>query len=73
MRMLSAGIPYKTIIDSTKVKRKDKAGYDIVSSFTLAKLAKRIKENGLDGRGLTTSLGSKIGPDSKDTLYPRGS
>lgn len=44
MRMLKAGMSYKTIIDSTKVKRKDKPGYDMVSTSTLAKLAKRIKE-----------------------------
>ncbi|WFU02294.1 recombinase family protein [Rhizobium sp. CB3171] len=42
--MLKAGMSYKTIIDSTKTKRKDGSGYDMVSSSTLARLARRMKE-----------------------------
>lgn len=45
MRMLKAGMTYKDIIESTKTKRKDKPGYDMVSSSTLSRLAKRIKES----------------------------
>lgn len=44
MKLLKAGMSYQAIIETTKVKRKDGAGYDKVSSSTLARLAKRMKE-----------------------------
>jgi DNA invertase Pin-like site-specific DNA recombinase len=44
MKMLRTGMSYKAIIETTKVKRKDGPGYDRVSSSTLARLAKRMKE-----------------------------
>ncbi|KAB1086521.1 resolvase [Neorhizobium galegae] len=45
LKMLTAGMSYQTIIETTKTKRKDGSGYDKVSSSTLARLAKRLKES----------------------------
>lgn len=44
IKMLKAGMSYQTIIETTKTKRKGGSGYDKVSSSTLARLAKRIKD-----------------------------
>jgi DNA invertase Pin-like site-specific DNA recombinase len=44
MKMLRNGMTWTDIIETTKVKRKDRPGFDKVSTSTLARLAKRLKD-----------------------------
>lgn len=44
MKMLRSGLTWKDIIETTKTKRRSGEGFDKVSTSTLARLSKRIKE-----------------------------